>query len=532
MNIAPMTVAIGLLAIAACSIRGAEEAVMVPPERASDQSDFYLLESPWARFLSDDYFRHEYRQINKRRSGVESASRPKNMLGLALSGGGIRSAAFQLGFLSGLANTGTPEGTRLSHVDLISSVSGGSWANGAYWAWHEDDETLFVCLDLAAEGGTESNDERCRDPERMLRSYQGVLVLPVDDGGLKQRKEKWEEDINTYYLGEGNRNIDFTELQEDDFRLLEKPYPIFNSTHDAVSETANVENLHFETTPHYLGTVIDYRSNGIDRFIDCDNASGDLRQECRKGKTGFFTRHDSKRYKWENRKWQRWWKFWRKDNDRPGSTLSLTMAHSSGVVGKDKQIALAYNFHLRKEGEKIDSLRKKYQLVDGGKSDNSGLLPLIERKVDFIIATHLGKERAAFEDLRLLSRQARNIYGCEVEIPGDSNPRLVTISTYTCAGKQRLIMHVKPTRRNISEFMEALQGGSLCRDSRKCVELYRKLIKLEEPKNPYDQFPATPTFQFDYPDELIRAYYLLGRYAASTIVSDQLGHWMSKTGRS
>lgn len=49
-----------------------------------------------------------------------------NTLGLALSGGGTRSASFNIGLLAGLNNT-----NQLDQIDYISTVSGGSYA--AYW---------------------------------------------------------------------------------------------------------------------------------------------------------------------------------------------------------------------------------------------------------------------------------------------------------------------------------------------------------------------------------------------------------------
>jgi len=45
-----------------------------------------------------------------------------NLVGLALSGGGIRSATFNLGFLQGLARH-----QALRHVDYLSTVSGGGY---------------------------------------------------------------------------------------------------------------------------------------------------------------------------------------------------------------------------------------------------------------------------------------------------------------------------------------------------------------------------------------------------------------------
>ena len=44
----------------------------------------------------------------------------RNVVGLALSGGGIRSATFSLGVVQELAAKG-----RLRHIDFLSTVSGG-----------------------------------------------------------------------------------------------------------------------------------------------------------------------------------------------------------------------------------------------------------------------------------------------------------------------------------------------------------------------------------------------------------------------
>lgn len=51
-------------------------------------------------------------------------------IGLALSGGGIRSATFGLGLLQGLSRLGV-----LSHLDYLSTVSGGGYIGGWWTAW-------------------------------------------------------------------------------------------------------------------------------------------------------------------------------------------------------------------------------------------------------------------------------------------------------------------------------------------------------------------------------------------------------------
>lgn len=62
-------------------------------------------------------------------AGDESPRRPDNLIGLALSGGGIRSAIFNLGLLQGLHLYGV-----LRKVDYLSTVSGGGYI-GASLTW-------------------------------------------------------------------------------------------------------------------------------------------------------------------------------------------------------------------------------------------------------------------------------------------------------------------------------------------------------------------------------------------------------------
>jgi predicted acylesterase/phospholipase RssA len=58
-------------------------------------------------------------------------------IGLALSGGGIRSATFCLGALQRFAHS-----RLLRHFDYISSVSGGGYvASAVQWRWHDDPTT-------------------------------------------------------------------------------------------------------------------------------------------------------------------------------------------------------------------------------------------------------------------------------------------------------------------------------------------------------------------------------------------------------
>jgi choline dehydrogenase-like flavoprotein len=61
----------------------------------------------------------------RRATGVAAAQLPTETVGLALSGGGIRSATFSLGFLQALAAT-----QKLRNIDFLSTVSGGGFIGG------------------------------------------------------------------------------------------------------------------------------------------------------------------------------------------------------------------------------------------------------------------------------------------------------------------------------------------------------------------------------------------------------------------
>ena len=81
--------------------------------------------------IPEDIMDEELEAIHKRRKVVccESSKETKlkdKLVGLALSGGGIRSATFSLGVLQRLAKEGC-----LKHVDYLSTVSGGGYIGGS-----------------------------------------------------------------------------------------------------------------------------------------------------------------------------------------------------------------------------------------------------------------------------------------------------------------------------------------------------------------------------------------------------------------
>ena len=79
----------------------------------------------------------EYPEIHARRKriapiddSVPDQGRPRRLCGLSLSGGGIRSATFNLGLLQALNEKG-----KLASFDYLSTVSGGGYVGGWWSAW-------------------------------------------------------------------------------------------------------------------------------------------------------------------------------------------------------------------------------------------------------------------------------------------------------------------------------------------------------------------------------------------------------------
>ncbi|GGO77464.1 hypothetical protein GCM10011348_07060 [Marinobacterium nitratireducens] len=81
----------------------------------------------------DEVLRHERDWIGRRRRANGSRAEDAPLVGLALSGGGIRSATFNLGILQALSRSGL-----LPQVDYLSSVSGGGYiASCLSWLRHQ-----------------------------------------------------------------------------------------------------------------------------------------------------------------------------------------------------------------------------------------------------------------------------------------------------------------------------------------------------------------------------------------------------------
>jgi len=116
----------------------------------------------------------EFEAIEKARKDIPGSGTGKDdLLGLAFSGGGIRSATFNLGVLQGLSRAGL-----LKHVDYLSTVSGGgyigSWLSA--WIWREGGKVTAVEQAL---GNLRDPDLLEPRPVGWLRRYSNYLTAKV-----------------------------------------------------------------------------------------------------------------------------------------------------------------------------------------------------------------------------------------------------------------------------------------------------------------------------------------------------------------
>jgi hypothetical protein len=97
-------------------------------------------------------------------------------IGLALSGGGIRSATFSLGVLQSLARA-----KRLASFDYLSTVSGGGYIGSWLSAWIHRKGLKSVQDAMAARGPNRSSSLRSSEPEQIswLRRYSNYLAPRV-----------------------------------------------------------------------------------------------------------------------------------------------------------------------------------------------------------------------------------------------------------------------------------------------------------------------------------------------------------------
>lgn len=502
-------------------IAGAQSAHADPCSEAALSGGYYHFDSTDARFTHpQSCFQREHAAIGARRKLHATQRSPNtvlsNAIGIGLSGGGIKSSAFQLGLLSGLHaehSATKAKHSLLKEIDYLASVSGGSWANGAYWSAPESDADFFGCLDQLVSNTT---------PEQHCAGIEHVLPY-------KQNKiwgsRKWQEQITDNFLrGQDQRLTDIA--HKPNGPLQQRPFPIFMATHaNTMIGNKSVKNFPFEITPLSLGTIADCMSQ--------QTPCGIVRRLLRPlhwnnpPEQGFMVNLDRqedidiliKKYFTKQR--------------QHGLYLSHAMWSSGALVAK------IFSLHLRlgKDGKKLDGVRQKYVLSDGGKADNLGLIPLVERNVKLIILSQIASDaQSTFNDLKRSSGQVQRLFNVtlnttplvEPHTGATKNP----IITRTCLSTDKTpdtqVWLIKPTQFNIEGFYQYLDK------TKKYAGLRADLLANERVADGGEEnrlvFPQNSTIAFGYRKELIYAYYVLGKYIAQDQLAPLLNHWLTRGG--
>lgn len=479
--------------------------VQLPACDFKSNNGIVLLESSRERMLdADNCFARERELIlqrHKKYSTFKSSDKSlQKVVGLGLSGGGIKSSAFQLGLLSGLHKTGL-----LNEIDYTASVSGGSWANGAFIATSQSDDEFFRCLD---ENVTQTPPSACQAYQRLLPDNQNDFVGSRD----------WQLQVVDFFLN--GEDVKLETLRNESHRLVKKPFPVFMLTHsNTLNEKKSLKNFPFEITPLQIGTVADCNTDEV--------TCGLLRKKLRpmhwnnQPEQGFVIELD--RVKGLDTVIKKYSK-----NAQDELALSHAMWSSSALFAK----VLSMHLHLSVDGKKITGVRKKYVLSDGGKSDNLGLVPLVERRADLIILSQAaGDSKLKFADLTRSVGQVDKLFGMKIDMDKlisphqakGTNPPFVTRSCLKNANTPLAdVWLIKPTTVNIDGFYTYLKGQD------KYKHILTFLQKHEMDKTKQRRFPLNPTIKFKYDKRLIYAYYLLGEYIGREKLSPSLKTWLTE----
>ena len=279
--------------------------------------------------------------------------------GLALSGGGFRSAAFSIGVLKALYDTDI-----LDDIDVISTVSGGGYAS--YWMFAKYDgasATRFGSGAFADEVFTNNVCHLARKSEFLpLRRMLGGLFSSDDDAFRKYREAiEWTFGPDDKSTRDQKRAagedplLPFTSYNRQ-IAAAQAPYFIFNTTvawDNVPKKTPNIERS-FEIAPTYRG-------NSLLGFADWpDPANPSVRK-------------------------------------MPGA-----VALSAAAIRFKLARKMTNDGNQLKGGAKI-------KMYDGGFSENLGALPLIQRRMKNIIIVDAENDAAyKFPSYKILQAYLKN----------------------------------------------------------------------------------------------------------------------------
>lgn len=485
---------------------------------------------------------------------------PKDSIGLALSGGGVRSASFNIGFLGGLYNRGV-----LDDIDYISSVSGGGFA--AYWYftklnWNqEEEENFFKMRELYEIDETVENDlSKYRFQEYLeLNMKMGRYPLDASDSSLDSLKTAGSITWRSIY------NFPF-----------------------ALVDTLQISRL----TENNFTPLPDYMRNSIERIYGFYPEKGNTSMSKSRGE---YTNRGEKSWRLEkfgfeelkkmyesnkglplwiigttadvNNNWPRWTNSWKEAPELSQSyfeftpitygnewygfheTLKISENISHFVQTSSAAIDSANTYNLKSSGiltsfvstgNYVELEKESVYLTDGGHSENLGVYPLIKRGVGKIIISDaeygLGGRLTglvrlienlkdeyifSFEDdefnnyimeSRIATRKEESdldlVLPFEVKFPSDLPVVLKGVVVEKTTGNKMEIYYIKlkTVKEEIRKPMEEMT-----------TEDKKLLDKVGIPEDENEKFMEDATSNMWYSPTKYRSYFILGEILGSKV---------------
>jgi len=468
-------------------------------------------------------------------------------VGLALSGGGMRSGTFAIGVLDGLREIGI-----LSQVDAISSVSGGGYA--ASWYYIQNTANVDAQGHAIPANGPElfsvNQLHQCylenhgeligNAPAQLvyLRRFRyfaidcPLLLASQPVNGFANGLFGWHANVSPMrYLYQRGLDRTFHVVPKDcDLTILPEykhvedlsfpelghriegrlPFPIVNTTAHIQGSDLRLKDRVFEFTPLRFGS--DYYGYWTDRFpfqfdkaIEVSGAAVDTK-------------------KIKSSAWR-----------LAASALNTDLGYyidnprvSGG--GRWARKALPLPFYLMTGGYQRDKEGDRIYLADGGHSENLGAFSLIRRLCKCVIivdAAYDPEPGQTFEEYHLLKRALHDELDLELNVPGIPDPNIPGTGPFN-PSQPIMIGKVVPNKASGATPMMVIYIKLSIDHPRLEADGYAAEITRYYTSTigntqfgETSRFPQESTLDQSYYPQQVRAYHLLGR----TMVHDAARIW-------
>jgi len=459
------------------------------------------------------------REVERLTDTTSPSSKPEARVCLAMSGGGVRSAAFQMGVLQGLA-----EIDRLNDVDIAAAVSGGSYTLG--WLVSDDEHMA----DLRNEKTLRKVDKRSSWlTSKFEGAAGGVGALLTQGVRILTRVARTSIPDPTFahyfysHLLTASYEIDSEPLARSTSKIT--PFPIFVTTvrigeegpcdKESEMETpflgaaSNLAHSVFEITPLFGGTTELGFSTRIPRDMSMSAVIATAGAALDNPDSGYCNLM---------------------------RTLGVTLGTRIGVWQPEFPGRLASDGGTTTKATQVTG---PLYLSDGGFSDNLGLYPLLKRSCDSIIVADAGFDPdLMFGDMRRLQRavEAQD----HITIKADEVSRIADLNGTLCKREDHewpcfVKAKAKPEGAPMAarRAPTAVFKGEVDIDGRVVPLTYLKLAVDETKAKQYPasirkvlgrpskaswQFPHIPTTRQKLDPEEFRALRHLGCYLLETAV--------------